>query len=1336
MKSPRVFFKIAALFITLQMSVIHAFAQPITPKNGTWITNGTVSAVAYSNGLIYLGGDFTYVGPNTGSGAALSTTTGASDLKFPKVNGAIDVVTADGADGWYIAGKFTKVGDVPRNWIAHIKADGTVDSNWDPNPAGSLKTDNTPYYTSMHIYAIVVSGSTVYVCGNFTSIGGQPRNGIAALEASTGQATSWNPNASSIVRTLAIKDTTVYVGGIFESIGGQSRKYLAAIDMATGNATAWNPALNSGVHTIAINDSLLFVGGIFTSAGGQPRHHLAAFDLTDGQVTAWNPGVNNNIYTLAINGTTLYVGGNFGSIGGVAKGNLAALSIHSDTALNWTPGPNGPVHAIYLHGSTIYVGGDFTTIGGKSRHRIAALDKTTGNVTAWSSIPTAQVRGLALNTNGSIIYAGGNFVSVGGQMRNRLAALNAATGAVTAWWNSGTTINGTIHAIAVSGSNVYIGGTFLLVGNSRNRLAAIDAVTGAVTAWNPNANGPVSVMKIDGSTVYVGGTFTMIGGQTRKYLAALDLNTGLVKSWNPGVVGTGVYNIEPNGDIIYIGGAFNTVDGQPRQSIVAIDANTGLATEWNPNLNAASIIYAMAPDNSTLYIGGDFNTVKGQTRNRLAAVDLTTAEPTAWNPNASGTVRVLMQSGANVFASGTFTSIGNQTRKYLTGIAKATGIATGWNPNPNNYGYSQSLLAVGPAILVGGTFTTMGGDLQRYFAQFGTITVSNTAPNAPSAITQYKADGTTVIPEGGATSESKIVFKATASDPDDEPVRLLIEVKKTTEAFTGTQLLQSSGVNSGTQVTLIRDNLNVGSYKWRCRTMDARGKFSAWIEFGTPGNTDFTHVGVPVYPVADSSQRIGDEFWVDVHVGTNAKPVSKLFGLSFILVYTQNKYIDVVTPYTSSIIPGPFIGSNVVLHQQDDATTGKLTVGISRTNGQSNVNGYGAVLRVKFVSQYDTPAGTQVKFSITNVTAIDSLGNPVTLVTNAVTITVNPSATRTVWPGDTNNDGTVDQADILPLGRYWGAPGIIRPNASMQWIGQPCPTWNAPFATYADATGDGKIDQNDIFPIGLNWGKSSTVPSLAANSGLEKVSTPANATIAPEIIPAVQPPNQEFLMRIKVAEVSSLFGLSFELTYDQLQLLQVMTVEPDSLFDQDPVFYSNIDATNGNIAVGISRKSGQAGVNGAGSVIRVKAKIAANATAGAKINFSLQNVVANDANGTVMSLSPQAARLTVSSTTGIDSNGETSAPTSYRLLQNHPNPFNAGTLIKYEIPQAGPVSLKIYNLAGQEILEIVNAMQQPGRYQINWNGRDGEGQIMPSGVYICRIQAGSFVQTQRMIMVR
>jgi FlgD Ig-like domain/Domain of unknown function (DUF5122) beta-propeller len=841
MKSSKSFFTVTALLMALLQGAIHAFAQPSTPRDSTWITDGKVHAVAYSKGLIYIGGDFTYVGPNTGYGAALNTTTGAPDLKFQKVNGTIEVVTADGADGWYIGGSFTKVGNFTRNGLAHIKADGTLDPNWDPNPAGTLLTNSIP------VHAIIVSGATVYVGGSFTSIGGQQRKDLAALTVSTGQATSWNPNASHIVRAMVINGATMYVGGDFDAIGGQNRKFIAAIDTATGSATAWNPTLNARVYTIVVSDTLVFAGGEFTSAGGQVRNYLAAFGITSGQVTTWNPGATGPIYVLAAKGSTLYVGGNFKAVGGLSRPYIAALSIYSNIPLNWNPISNGPIREIYLNGATVCVGGNFTKIDGQSRYRIAALDETTGKATAWTSHASAAVRGLATNTNGSVIYAGGEFRSIGGQLRSRLAALDASTGFATAWWNSEAIINESISAIAVSGSNVYIGGVFTKIGTSvRNRLAAINAATSALTTWNPNANGFVHAITIDNSTVYVGGTFSTIGGQKRNLLAALDINTGLAKSWNPNVIGSkfntgagGVYTILVNGATIYAGGEFYSVGFQLREALAAIDANTGQATEWNPNLNASSIVYAMALDGSTLYIGGGFNTVKGQTRNRLAAIDITTGDPTAWNPNANVTVQALILNGANVYVGGHFTSIGAQTRIGLAAIDKTTGMPTDWNPNPNTYGYGQGLIAVGSAILVGGAFTTMGGNMQDYFAQFGDIVETNNSPNAPSALNQYKTDATTVISEGGTSNENKVVFKGTVSDPDGEQVKLQIELRKTTEAFTGVPNLQSSLVNSGAPVTIAAENLVAANYKWRFRAMDASGLANAWTEFGTPSNTDF-----------------------------------------------------------------------------------------------------------------------------------------------------------------------------------------------------------------------------------------------------------------------------------------------------------------------------------------------------------------------------------------------------------------------------------------------------------------------------------------------------------------
>jgi len=90
----------------------------------------------------------------------------------------------------------------------------------------------------------------------------------------------------------------------------------------------------------------------------------------------------------------------------------------------------------------------------------------------------------------------------------------------------------------------------------------------------------------------------------------------------------------------------------------------------------------------------------------------------------------------------------------------------------------------------------------------------------------------------------------------------------------------------------------------------------------------------------------------------------------------------------------------------------------------------------------------------------------------------------------------------------------------------------------------------------------------------------------------------------------------------------------------------------------------------------------------------------------------------------------------YELAQNYPNPFNPSTRISFALPEAGVVQLAIYNLQGQKVRQLVSGQMNAGRYSLHWDGMDRDGKLMPSGVYLYRLQAGNFVQVRKMTLMK
>ena len=209
----------------------------------------------------------------------------------------------------------------------------------------------------------------VYAGGFFTNVGGQARSRIAALDPVTGLATAWNPGAGGSVRSvlaLALSGNVVYAGGVFAAVGGQVRNHLAALDATSGLATLWNPLADTSVLAIAAKGGVVYVGGRFTTIGGQARNRIAALDTTSGLATAWNPDADGDVYSVATSGGSVIVGGVFFTLGGQARRQIGSCDAVSGAVTDWNPNMAGLPWALATAGDTVIAVGTFSTVGGQN----------------------------------------------------------------------------------------------------------------------------------------------------------------------------------------------------------------------------------------------------------------------------------------------------------------------------------------------------------------------------------------------------------------------------------------------------------------------------------------------------------------------------------------------------------------------------------------------------------------------------------------------------------------------------------------------------------------------------------------------------------------------------------------------------------------------------------------------------------------------------------------------------------------------------------------------------------------------------------------------------------
>jgi PQQ-like domain len=366
---------------------------------------------------------------------------------------------------------------------------------------------------------------------------------------------------------------------------------------------------------------------------------------------------------------------------------------------------------------------------------VAALP-VLGASSAWATVgkstvtPTWQTNGRveAIQVVGSTVYIGGQFTSVrpagdplgtGEVTRNRVAAFNISTGALLPW---DPNASGTVQAIAVSGSTVFLGGSFTKVrGKGHQRLAAVDATTGTpIATFKPTIDAEVLTLSLSGSDVYAGGMFTTINGATHDFIAALKTSTGALDPAFTGQADDGVLASTIEGGKLVIGGNFSHVDGGSQNHIAALNPTTGATLPWATH--TPYDVVALASDSAGVYVAG------AGTGGNFAAFNPSTGSMT-WQGGTNGNVQAITVFNGEVYAGGHYTDYcgpqgGQHTctnpiaRSKILAVDETTGALQSWAPSVNSALGVFALDGGAGFLELGGDFTKVAGTAQQGLAAF------------------------------------------------------------------------------------------------------------------------------------------------------------------------------------------------------------------------------------------------------------------------------------------------------------------------------------------------------------------------------------------------------------------------------------------------------------------------------------------------------------------------------------------------------------------------------------------------------------------------------------------
>jgi len=830
--------------------------------------NGGVSALVVIGSDLYVGGSFTNAGAvpaadhvarwNGTSWAAL----GSNGAGNGALNSEVEAMAVVGGE-LYVGGWFTDAAGLPE--ADHVaRWNGTAWSALGSNGAGNGALN-------ARVHAISAAPDGLLVGGNFTNAGGRAE----ADHIAHWNGTAWGPLGSNgagngalsdSVRAIAVAGADIYAGGLFTNAAGVPQ----ADGVARWNGSAWsalgaspagtNGALLGDVHALVARDGELYVGGSFENAAGLAQADFVARWNGTGWFALGSNGaggaLNGGVGALVFVGTDLYVGGGFTFAGGIAGAHhLARWSGGSWYGVGVTTphdALNGGVRAIAPSGTSIYIGGHFTDVDDRRPSDYVAR----WNGSIWSGLGTdggedGAVKGdvYAVAVLGGSVYVGGSFGATAGLGRaSWIARWDGSRWSALGSNGPNPSLNGSVHSLAVIGSDLYVGGSFTNAGGvaAGDYVARWDGTSwhalGSNGAGDGPLNGTVSSLAASGTTLIVGGGFTNAAGiSAADYLARWSGSSwsglGSNGSGN-GALNSSVDAIATDGANVFAGGGFTDVAGVATADHVARwNGTSWSALGSNGAGNGAigspgAVVYALAASGSDLYVGGYFENVASlPTADYVArwngtswsALGSNGAGDGALKQGPSQAVHALVVSGSEVYVGGWF--------RDAAGIATADHLVrwngTSWSAvdgwlHDNGSNPSQAvaaLISAGNDMYVGGNFTNAAGVPQAdYVARWGGLKPGSVDTSAPvvQAPTQVL-----IAPQSlGSTVRVRLSWPA-AADPSGI-ARYDLQMSRNAGSWGAVAL--SPATTTAVDVSLMPGS----SYRFRLRARDGAGNIGAW----------------------------------------------------------------------------------------------------------------------------------------------------------------------------------------------------------------------------------------------------------------------------------------------------------------------------------------------------------------------------------------------------------------------------------------------------------------------------------------------------------------------------